>query len=213
MQLDLRILAAIGAVAAAGIVYAVLQIPDPAGDEPAFPLGDGLGTTYNDVNYNSRQSLNQSGITMSSPIRLAEPGDIAKFCSLFEGQEQRIIRYCTSTELLDSDGEFLGNIHAFGSPDEPRRVMGVVQLDYSLGQKADAKTVFSVLTEHTVCMCWDAKNSAGLSMDDWAESYILSHIDSGLAATTSNTVVRDGKHIQMRIITNEQGYEWQMLIA
>ena len=36
--------------------------------------------------------------------------------------------------------------------------------------KADAKTVFSVLTDYVVCECWHEKNDEGISMDDWAEA-------------------------------------------
>ena len=150
---------------------------------------------------------------MSSPIKLDTARGIYTYCNFFTGTEQQLVEFCTSTELLDSEGDFLGNIHAFGSPEEPKRIMAVIQVDPFLNQKEDAKTVFSVLTDHIVCQCWDEKNDDGLSMDDWAEAYLTSHIGAGKPTTSSNVISLEDKSIQMKLITNTEGYEWQLLIA
>lgn len=179
----------------------------------SLPLGTGLGVTYTETNYQLKQILEQKDIEMSSPIKLDTARGIYTYCNFFTGPEQQLIEHCTSTELLDSDGNFLGNIHAFGSPEEPKRIMAVIQVDPFLNQKEDAKTVFSVLTDHIVCQCWDEKNDEGLSMDDWAEAYLTSHIGAGKPTTSSNVILLEDKSIQMKLITNTEGYEWQILIA
>ncbi len=179
----------------------------------SLPLGSGLGITYIEANYQLKQVLEEKNIEMSSPIKLDTPRGIYTYCNFFSGEEQQLVQYCTSTELRDSEDEFLGNIHAFGAPEEPRRIMAVIQVDPFLNQKQDAKTVFSVLTDNIVCSCWNEKNDEGLSMDDWAEAYLASHIGAGKPSTSSNVINLEGKSIQMKLITNTEGYEWQLLIA
>ncbi len=184
--------------------------------EPAkqsFPLGDGLDISYTEVNFQLKQILETKDISMSSPIKLDDLRSIWTYCNFFEGEEQQLVQHCTSTELLDSEGNFLGNIHAFGSPEEPKRIMAVIQVDPFLNQKADAKTVFSVMTDSIVCQCWYEKNDDGLSLDDWAEAYLTSHIGAGKPSTTSNIVSLEDRSLQMKLITNAEGYEWQLLIA
>ena len=173
----------------------------------------GLGITYTGVNYELKQILEENAISMSSPIKLDDLRAIWTYCNFFEGDEQKLVEHCTSTELLDADGNFLGNIHAFGTPDDPKRIMAVIQVDPFLNQKEDAKTVFSVLTNKIVCDCWNVKNDKGLSMNDWAEAYITSHISAGKPTTISNTIFLEDRSIQMKLITNTEGYEWQFLVT
>ena len=179
----------------------------------SFPLGDGLGVSYTGVNFELKQTLEAKDISMSSPIKLDDLRSIWTYCNFFEGEEQQLIQHCTSTELLDTEGNFLGNIHAFGTSEEPKRIMAVIQVDPFLNQKADAKTVFSVMTDSIVCECWHEKNEEGLSLDDWVEAYLTSHIAAGKPSTTSNIVSLQDRSIQMKLITNTEGYEWQLLIA
>ena len=173
----------------------------------------GLGITYTEMNYELKQILEENAISMSSPIKLDDLRAIWTYCNFFQGEEQKLVEHCTSTELLDADGNFLGNIHAFGSPDDPKRIMAVIQVDPFLNQKEDAKTVFSVLTNKIVCDCWNVKNDEGLSMNDWAEAYITSHISAGKPTTVSNTIFLEDRSIQMKLITNAEGYEWQFLVT
>ena len=190
-----------------------LQSNDSQPVKQSFPLGDGLDVSYTELNFEIKQILETKDISMSSPIKLDDLRSIWTYCNFFEGEEQQLVQYCTSTELLDSEGNFLGNIHAFGSSEEPKRIMAVIQVDPFLNQKADSKTVFSVMTDSIVCECWHEKNDEGLSLDDWAEAYLTSHIGAGKPSTTSNIVSLEDRSLQMKLITNTQGYEWQLLIA
>ena len=222
VMLNSKIFGGIGA----GIAILVISIvsftfindeqPSPAQSEvekQSFPLGSGLGIHYTETNHQLKLILEEKDIEMSSPIKLDTPRGIWTYCNFFKGEEQKLVEFCTSTELRDADDEFLGNIHAFGTPDEPKRMMVVIQVDPFLNQKEDAKTVFSVLTDYIVCECWHEKNDEGISMDDWAEAYISSHIGAGKPSTTSNIVTLENRSIQMKLITNTEGYEWQLLIA
>ena len=67
---------------------------------------------YIEANSLLKESLGKNQIKMSSPIKLAKPDTISKYCTLFSSPEkQKLVQYCTSTELKDANGAFLGNIH------------------------------------------------------------------------------------------------------
>ena len=173
----------------------------------------GLGISYTAVNYQLKQILQDNNISMSSPIKLDKLRDIWIYCNFFEGDEQKLVEYCTSTELRDADDNFLGNIHAVGTPEEPRLIMAVVQVDPFLNNKDDAKDVFSVLTNQVVCDCWSTKIIQGLSMDDWANKHIEFHIGGGKPTSKSNIIPLEGKSLQMELTTNNEGYLWTLFVT
>ena len=179
----------------------------------------GLGITYTGVNYQLKQILQENDITMSSPIKLDDLRDIWSYCNLFKGDEQKLVEYCTSTELKDSDDNFLGNIHAVGTSEDPKLIMALIQVDPFLNQKEDAKTVFSVLIDHIVCECWHKKiiqnqtSVQGKSLDEKADEHIEFHISGGKPISKSNIFLLDGKSIQMELTTNTEGYLWKLFVT
>jgi len=179
----------------------------------------GLGITYTDANYQLKQILQENDISMSFPIKLDDLRDIWSYCNLFEGNEQKLVEFCTSTELKDSDDNFLGNIHAVGTPEEPKLIMALIQVDPFLNQKEDAKTVFSVLVDHIVCECWYKKiiqnqtSAQGKSLDELADEHIEFHISGGKPTSKSNIIPLDEKSIQMELTTNTEGYLWKLFVT
>jgi len=179
----------------------------------------GLGITYTEMNYELKQILEENAISMSSPIKLDDLRAIWSYCNFFEGDEQKLVEHCTSTELLDADGNFLGNIHAVGTTEEPKLIMALIQVDPFLNQKEDAKTVFSVLIDHIVCECWYKKiiqnqtSVQGKSLDESADEHIEFHIAGGKPTSRSNIFLLDGKSIRMELTTNTDGYLWKLFVT
>lgn len=175
--------------------------------------GIGLGITYTDANYQLKQILEENDISMSSPIKLDNLRAIWSYCNFFEGDEQKIVEYCTSTELKDSDDNFLGNIHAVGTPESPKIIMALIQVDPFLNQKESAKTVFSILVDQIVCDCWHSKIIQGKSLDELADEHIEFHISGGKPTSKSNVIPLEGKSIQMELTTNTEGYLWKLFVT
>src|SRR3989338_7454922 len=125
-------------------------------------MSEALNFTYTDANTKLKEALATEGISMSSPVTLKEKTDIDKYCTFFKDKEkQSLVEYCTSTEIRDSDGVFLGNILMIGSPSFPRLVIVLVQVDPLMNQLDSVKTVFSTATETLVCNCWEEKKPGG----------------------------------------------------
>lgn len=174
-----------------------------------------LDFTYTDANANLKEALTAGGISMSSPVILKEKTDIDKYCTFLKDKEkQSLVEYCTSTELRDADGAFLGNIHMIGSPSFPRLVIVLVQVDPLMSQLDSVKTVFSIVTENLVCNCWEEKKPGGFetvySLIDGLHQF---HTSDVKPHSQSNQISIEGKSMQIELTTNTQGYLWELLIT
>jgi hypothetical protein len=178
-------------------------------------MPDALDFTYADANTKLKDALATEGISMSSPIKLQEKIDIEKYCTFFKDKEkQSIVEYCTSTELRDSTGTFLGNIHMVGSPSFPRLVIVLVQVDPVMSQLDSVKTVSSTVTKNLVCDCWEEKKPGGFetiaSMIDGLRQF---HTSDVKPHSQSNQISIEGKSMQIELTTNTEGYLWELLIT
>lgn len=178
-------------------------------------MSEALNFTYTDANTKLKEALAIEGISMSSPVRLKEKTDIDKYCTFFKDKEkQSLVEYCTSTELRDSDGVFLGNIHMIGSPSFPRLVIVLVQVDPLMSQLDSVKTIFSTATETLVCNCWDEKKPGGFeTVSSLIDGLYQFHTGDVKPHSQSNQISIEGKSMQIELTTNTQGYLWELLIT
>jgi len=178
-------------------------------------MSDVLDFTYKDANANLKEALTTEGISMSSPLILKEKTDIDKYCTFLKDKEkQSLVEYCTSTELRDSDGTFLGNIHMIGSPSFPRLIIVLLQVDPLMNQLDSVKTVFSLVTKNLVCNCWEEKKPGGFeTVDSLIDGLRQFHISDVKPHSQSNPINIEGKSMQIELTTNPQGYLWELLIT
>ena len=108
-------------IAAAGVVAALIGVLLFMYEQPqSKPVSVQENSVYLEANSILKQKLAEQNLQLSSPIKLSKPDDIQKYCSFFTDKEkQDVVQYCTSTELKDEAGDFLGNIHMVGSADQP----------------------------------------------------------------------------------------------
>ena len=173
-----------------------------------------LKFTYLESNAKLKESLALHGISMSSPVKLSTIKDIEKFCSFFaDKNKQDQVDYCTSTELRDSDGEFLGNIHMVGSRNMPKIVLVLIQTDPFMQDLDEIKSVYDVVIENLVCDCWeDVKPSEIETVSDWVDRQKTFHTSDVKPTSKSNLSIM-GMSLQMELTTNTEGYLWKLLIS
>lgn len=169
---------------------------------------------YLETNLILKQKLSEQGISMSSPIRLQTSDDIEKYCSFFaDSEKQKLVEYCTSTELKDKDGNFLGNIHTVGLKDVPQMVLVLIQTDPFMSQIDSVKKVFDTATQELVCKCWtDVKPDTFANTADWIDGLRHFHTSDTKPHSKSKQLVLDGKTLQLELTTNNEGYLWQLYI-
>lgn len=173
-----------------------------------------LKFTYLESNAKLKESLASHGISMSSPVKLSTIKDIEKFCSFFaDKNKQDQVDYCTSTELRDSDGKFLGNIHMVGSRNMPKIVLVLIQTDPFMQDLDEIKSVYDVVIENLVCDCWeDVKPSEIETVSDWVDRQKDFHTSDVKPTSKSNLSIL-GMSLQMELTTNTEGYLWKLLIS
>ena len=173
-----------------------------------------LKVTYIESNAKLKESLALHGISMSSPVTLSTIKDIEKFCSFFaDKNKQDQVDYCTSTELRDSGGEFLGNIHMVGSRNMPKIVLVLIQTDPFMQDLDEIKSVYDVVIENLVCNCWeDVKPSKIGTVSDWVDRQKDFHTSDVKPTSKSNLSIM-GMSLQMELTTNTEGYLWKLLIS
>ncbi len=211
-MLNSKIYVGIGIVIVIALAGIVLSNND---QEPVITRDLGLNFTYSDMNSKLKQDLLIHNMSLSSPVKIQEKKSLEKYCNFFEDeQKQNLIEYCTSTELKDPNGKFLGNIHMVGSPSSPKLVMSVIQTDPFMNQINEIKTTYELVIGSVVCDCWEEFSPDGFSsVSDWVDGLREFHLSGAKPHSKSKVIELDGKSIQIELTTNQDGYLWKLLIA
>ena len=172
-----------------------------------------LSISYVQTNKDLKNLLLDHHISMSSPLKLS--GDaISQYCTFFANESlQNSIEYCTSTELLDSGGKYLGNIHMVGTSEKPRFVIGVIQVSPLLNNLDETKIVFQTLVDSLVCTCWEEEKPGGFeSVSSWIDAANAHHLEAKKTTSKSEISGIAQKGLLLEITTNTEGYLWKFII-
>jgi hypothetical protein len=194
-------------IAAASVISALAIINNNEENTQKF-------SGYDDVNKILKQELSKHDISMSSPVKLQRQEDIQKYCTFFTSEEkQNLVQYCTSTELKDSDGKFLGNVHMVGSSDEPKIVLVLIQVDPFMSQIDSVKNIVDATIQNLVCDCWNQVQPDGFqSTEQWVDGLRQFHLQDTKPHSKSKEIALSGKVLQLELTTNKDGYLWQFFI-
>ena len=174
---------------------------------------DTLSLSYTETNKDIQSLLAIHDISMSSALRL-NGFSIKEYCTFFADESiQNAIEYCTSTELLDQDGQYLGNIHMVGRSSSPKYVIGVIQADPVVSQLDDIKIVYQTMIESLICKCWEEKKPGGLeSVSAWIDAANTHHLEAKKITSKSEISGLAQKDLLLEITTNTEGYLWKFII-
>ncbi len=177
-------------------------------------VSNSMSLSYVDTNKELQLDLQSHEIKMSSPLKL-NGFSIDTYCTFFSDVLiQDSIEYCTSTEILDSKNQYLGNVQMVGGNSFPQYVIGVIQTDPSVSQLEDVKIVINSMIELIVCDCWDEKQPGGFeSSASWIDAANSHHLENMSATSKSKISGLIEKPILLEITTNENGYLWKFLIT
>ena len=172
-----------------------------------------LSISYVETNKEIQSLLDLQNISMSSALKL-NGFSIEKYCTFFADKSiQNAIKYCTSTELLDSDGRYLGNIHMVGVSDSPKYVIGVIQTDPIVSQLDEVKIIYQIMIESLVCDCWEDEKPGGFeSISDWIDAAHIHHLEAKRTTSKSEINGLAQKDVMLEITTNTEGYLWKFII-
>lgn len=209
-----------GAVAIIVIIIAIVLLPnisnsstDNTDQSQVSPLD--LSFSYEEANSNLRTSLRSHEINMSRPLQFFTQTDINQYCHFFsDDKKQALVKFCTSSELKDKNGYFLGNINMVGSTRAPGLVIAAVQTDPTLSTLNDVKTIFGAVINETTCDCWDTEKPRGYAtLSDMIDAFRDFHISGKKPNSTSQSVKLGSEHFELELTTNQNGYLWKLLVA
>lgn len=147
-------------------------------DTTKFPSIYETGFTYYDIEI-IQNILAEQNILVSKPTAITDH-TISEYCAFYENGLLKTVKYCTTTAVLDSQGNPLGNINIGGDIQSP--VMAVANLETSTleSNQNDVFVVFETMIETLVCDCWDTKQSEDYeSISSWLEAAHTFYSDSG----------------------------------
>jgi hypothetical protein len=210
----------VGITAAACIVAVIVvltqsNMQQTGQSSPAGISAYTLEISYEGVNSDLRSTLLHQQINMSKPLKLSTQTDINRYCNFLSNQtKQAMIEYCTSTELKDFHGNFLGNINMVGSGMAPVLVIVAIQSDLLLSNYNDIKTVFGDVVNETICQCWDKEKPGGYpTLSAMMDAQREFHLKGNQPNSTTKGIPLGGVHFEIEITTNDNGYVWKLLIA
>ncbi len=203
--------AAISGIVIVAVVIAVTQfvLPMTTSNQVAF-----LDFSYDEENSDLKSKLALYHINMTNPIRLSSAADVKQYCDFInDPKKQALVTYCTSTVLKDQQGT-LGDIDMVGSPDVPGLVVVALELDPTMSDYANLKTVFGVVLNSTICQCWSSQNPGGYAtLSDMIDAQRTFHLNGKQSDSTTHTVALGNKHFEIELTTNDGGYLWKLLVA
>lgn len=207
MKTNKKVLASAGAIGALAVLLSVYYlIPQ---DAPAPP-----SSSYAEINSSLKEAMQAHGILVSSPIHFRTEDSISKYCKLFASEEQqRLVQYCTSTEVKDKEGNFLGNIHMVGTAESPQVILVLFQTDPQMTDIATIKTMFGTAIDTVVCQCWEDVMPDGFSStSEWIDGLMQFHQSDLKPHSKSKQLLLDQKTLQLELSTNQEGYLWHLFI-
>jgi len=200
----------------AGILL-VISIPEDTSPPESKPIYN-TGFTFYDVE-KIQTSLEKQNISMTTPTAITDH-TIPQYCTYFDGQSiQNNVEYCTTTSIMDSDGEPIGNINMGGTTDGPIMALAIIDSSPFLDSKlTEIDIVFQVLIETLVCDCWAEKQPGGFeSVSEWLNTAKAKYDDSIKFDSKQNTLKSkidglNGMNLILEITSKDESYLWTLIV-
>jgi hypothetical protein len=158
------------------VVSYTMLVPEETAEPLTTPIYDS-GFTYYDIE-KIQSSLKEHGIFVSSPTAVTDY-TISQYCTYFENGLPKNVEYCTTTAVLDSDGNTIGNINIGGSTDSPILAIANLETDTLESDKEKTLAIFETVISTLVCDCWQEEDSIGFeSIPEWVEAVHQFYYDS-----------------------------------
>ncbi len=127
------------------------------------------GFTYYDIE-TIQETLAEKNIFVSAPNAITDH-TIGQYCTYFEKGLEQTVSYCTTTSVLDSQGNSLGNINIGGDIESPVLAVANLEVDTLESNKDDVFLVFEAMIQTLVCDCWEDDSSREYeSISSWLEA-------------------------------------------
>ncbi len=194
------------------IVISLLLISENPSKTQSIPIYE-MGFTYYDVEQ-IKTSLAKQNIFMSTPAAITDH-TIKEYCTFYDDENiLKSVKYCTTTALLDSDGEPLGNINMGGNTDGPILALAIIDASpFVDSRENEVNFVFQTMIETLVCDCWDEKQPGGFeSVSAWLDTAKAKYVESSKTTLTSKITGLDNMKLTLEITSKDESYLWTLIV-
>jgi len=154
------------------------------------------------------------GIIMSSPVAITD-NTIKQYCTFFDDENvRRTVDYCTTTALVNSDGNAIGNVNLGGTTDGPTMAIAILDSSPFLNSNEnEVKIVFQTMIETLVCDCWEKQKPGGFeSVNAWIDAAEEKYAESSKTTLKSEISGLDNKKLILEITSTSESYLWTLII-
>ncbi len=161
---------------AAVISVSLTFVSEESSESPSIYDG---GFTYYDIEI-IQTTLAEQNIIVSTPVAITDH-TISQYCTFFENKLPKTVDYCTTTNVLDSEGKTLGNINMGGDTNSPILAIANLETTNLESNQDDVLSVIEVMIETLVCDCWEEEKSDDdlESISAWVDAVYNFYNDSG----------------------------------
>lgn len=183
------------------ILTSFMLISDNTSETQSEPVLN-TGFTYYDIE-TIQKTLAQKNVTVSAPTAITDH-TVKQYCTFFDKGLPRTVDYCTTTAVMDSEGNTLGNINMGGDTNSP--IMAVANLETLTleSNREDVFAVFETMIETLVCDCWEEEQSKDFeSISAWIDAVQTFYNDSDKRNIKSKVDNLGDAEIFLEITTKE----------
>ena len=194
------------------VVISLLLIFENPSEIQSIPIYE-MGFTYYDVE-KIKTSLAKQNIFMSTPAAITDH-TIKEYCTFYDDENiLKSVKYCTTTALLDSDGEPLGNINMGGTTDGPILALAIIDASpFVDSRENEVNFVFQTMIETLVCDCWKEKQPGGFeSVSAWLDTAKEKYVESSKTTLTSKITGLDNMKLTLEITSKDESYLWTLIV-
>lgn len=159
---------------AAVVSYAML-IPEEPAESLTTPIYNS-GFTYYDIE-DIQTSLKEYDVFVSSPTAITDH-TISQYCTFFEKGLPKNVEYCTTTAVLDSNGDTIGNINLGGSTASPIIAIANLETNTLESDKETTYAIFETVIQTLVCDCWEEESVEFETISTWLDAVHTFYYDS-----------------------------------
>jgi hypothetical protein len=194
----------------ASVVSYVLITPQDTPETLTIPIYDS-GFTYYDIEY-IQTSLKEHDIFVSTPTPITDH-TITQYCTFFENDKSQSVEYCTTTVVLDSNGNTIGNINIGGSTTSP--ILAIANLETATleSDKETTFEIFETVITTLVCDCWDEESIGFENISQWLEAVHTFYYDSGQRNIKSKIDNLSGTEILFEITSKDDSVLQTLIIT
>ena len=170
----------------------------------------------NDFSYSDskiiKQILSTKNILMSNPTTITDYTR-QQYCMYFEHDIKKIMDYCITTALVDTNGAAIGNINLGGNDQTPKMALAIIEIPKTDTKRDNVYVVFQTLVESLVCDCWDSVHPGGFeSLPQWIDMTEQKYHNSSHSTIKSTISGLEEKDLVLEITDSESSYLWTLIV-